>query len=170
MPEEWRRSVLVPIFKNKGDVRVVQREYSPADASVWTGHFGSGFKPRISLLGHRVDSSMTEAEKILYKIIDGDSDIDLSDNEISGREHEEDETGGSDSSEEEVESDEIQYRQDSQALQRPAKRTFQYLEFKLFFAGELISLALEYQQDDTDSSDQEFSPEIKKKTPPRQER
>ncbi|KAK3515008.1 hypothetical protein QTP70_003243 [Hemibagrus guttatus] len=56
-------------------------------------------------LREKVDSSMTEAEKILYKIIDGDSDIALSDDESSGREHEENEAGGSDNSEEE-ESDE----------------------------------------------------------------
>uniref|UniRef100_A0A3B4WS71 PiggyBac transposable element-derived protein 3-like n=3 Tax=Seriola lalandi dorsalis TaxID=1841481 RepID=A0A3B4WS71_SERLL len=59
----------------------------------------------------------------------------------------------------------IQYRQDSQALQRPAKKTSQYLEFKLLLAEELISQAQACQRDETDSSDEEFSPDIKKRKP-----
>ncbi|KAL6464048.1 hypothetical protein MHYP_G00284390 [Metynnis hypsauchen] len=59
----------------------------------------------------------------------------------------------------------IQYRQDSQTLQRPAKKTSQYLEFKLLLAEELISQAQVGQPDDTDSSDQEFFMEIKKRKP-----
>ncbi|KAL2096025.1 hypothetical protein ACEWY4_008173 [Coilia grayii] len=57
----------------------------------------------------------------------------------------------------------IQYRQDSQALKRPAKRTAQYLDFKLLLAEELISQAQSQQQGDTDSSDEEFSPVPKKR-------
>ena len=45
-----------------------------------------------------VDSSMTEAERILNRIIEGDSDIDLSEDESPVRE---DETGEGESSDEE---------------------------------------------------------------------
>ncbi|XP_056133240.1 uncharacterized protein LOC130110231 isoform X2 [Lampris incognitus] len=63
----------------------------------------------------------------------------------------------------------IQYQQDSQALQRPAKKTSQYLEFKLLLAEELISQAQACQRDETDSSDK-FSPEMKKRKPHPDER
>uniref|UniRef100_A0A3B4VBI4 PiggyBac transposable element-derived protein domain-containing protein n=1 Tax=Seriola dumerili TaxID=41447 RepID=A0A3B4VBI4_SERDU len=56
-------------------------------------------------------------------------------------------------------------RTKNQALQRPAKKTSQYLEFKLLLAEELISQAQACQRDETDSSDEEFSPEIKKRKP-----
>ena len=59
-------------------------------------------------------------------------------------------------------------RQDSQALQRPAKNTSQYLEFKILLAEELITQGQTCQQEQT--SDEELSPEIKKRKPHPDER
>lgn len=59
----------------------------------------------------------------------------------------------------------LQYRQDSQALQRAAKNTSQYLEFKLLLAEELITQGQTCQKDLNVSSDEEFSLEIKKRKP-----
>ncbi|KAL2099530.1 hypothetical protein ACEWY4_003924 [Coilia grayii] len=61
----------------------------------------------------------------------------------------------------------IQYRQDSQALKRPAKRTAQYLDFKLLLAEELISQAQSQQQSDTDPV-MRNSPQYQRKEKPTQ--
>uniref|UniRef100_A0A8C9YMA3 PiggyBac transposable element-derived protein domain-containing protein n=1 Tax=Sander lucioperca TaxID=283035 RepID=A0A8C9YMA3_SANLU len=64
----------------------------------------------------------------------------------------------------------LQYRQDSQVLQRPAKDTAQYLEFKLLLAEELITQGQACAQDRSDSSDEEFTPTLKKRKPHPDER
>ena len=63
----------------------------------------------------------------------------------------------------------LQYLQDSQVLQRAAKNTLQYMEFKLLLAEELTQ-GQTCQQDMNDSSDEEFTLEIKKKKPHPDER
>lgn len=64
----------------------------------------------------------------------------------------------------------LQYRQDSQVLQRPAKDTAQYLEFKLLLAEELITQGQACAQDRSDLSDEEFTPTLKKRKPHPDER
>ena len=69
----------------------------------------------------------------------------------------------------------LQYREDRQTLQRlatpvpaPAKKTSQYLEFKILLAEELITQGQTGKRDDnseSETSDQEFSPERKKRKP-----
>ncbi|XP_026041064.1 piggyBac transposable element-derived protein 3-like [Astatotilapia calliptera] len=58
----------------------------------------------------------------------------------------------------------LQYRQDSKAMEQAEKNT-QYLEFKLLLAEELINKGQTWEQDLDNTSDEEFSPEIKKRKP-----
>ncbi|KAJ8410212.1 hypothetical protein AAFF_G00201930 [Aldrovandia affinis] len=137
---------------------------------------------------HIVAGDRTEAERLLYQIVEADSDLDLSDEEhaenrvenevasVEERESSEEEAGGS--SDEQTDTDEQESRRplwartstkgeesDSTALNRPAKNTEQYLDFKLHLAEELLNYLDLDDGDDSEESGEEYEPPMKMRVP-----